>query len=48
MTDDEKAYIASRYYDYAHCKPELRQPEKAEAIKQLMDYFGIEELPKEK
>jgi len=48
MTDDEKAYIASRYHDYAHCKPELRQPEKAEAIKQLMDYFGIEELPEEK
>lgn len=42
--DDAKAYIASRYHDYAKCKPEYRQPEKAEAIKQIMEYFGIEEL----
>lgn len=44
MTQDEKNYIASRYHDYADCPPEHRQPEKAAAIKQLMDYFGIEEL----
>jgi len=44
MTQDEKNYIASRYHDYADCLPEYRQPEKATAIKQLMDYFGIEEL----
>ncbi|WP_172724629.1 hypothetical protein [Angelakisella massiliensis] len=44
MTADEKAYIASRYNDYTKCEPEYRQPEKGEAIKQLMDYFGIEEM----
>ena len=44
ITRDEKNYIASRYYDYADCKPEYRQPEKAEALKQLMDYFKIDEL----
>jgi hypothetical protein len=44
MTQDEKNYIASRYHDYADCLPEHRQPEKAAAIKQLMEYFGIEEL----
>jgi len=44
MTQDEKNYIASRYHDYADCLPERRQPEKAAAIKQLMEYFGIEEL----
>ena len=44
MTQDEKNYIASRYHEYANSKPEFRQPEKAAAIKQLMDYFGIEEL----
>ena len=44
MTQDEKNYIASRYHDYADCLPERRQPEKAAAIKQLMEHFGIEEL----
>ena len=44
MTAEEKAYIASRYNDYAKCKPEYQQPEKAEAIKQLMDFFGIDEM----
>jgi len=44
MTQDEKNYIASRYNDYAKCLPQHRKPEKAEAVKQLMDYFGIEEL----
>ena len=44
MTTDEKNYIASRYNDYAKCLPEYRKPEAAAAIKQLMVYFGIEEL----
>ena len=44
MTAEEKAYIASRYNDYAKCKPEYQQPEKAKAIKQLMDFFGIDEM----
>ena len=44
MTAEEKAYIASRYSDYTNCKPEFQQPEKAEAIKQLMQHFGIEEM----
>jgi len=44
MTAEEKAYIASRYMDYAKCRPKLRQPEKAAAIKQLMDHFGIGEM----
>ena len=47
MTPDEKNYIASRYHDYVNCLPERRQPEKAEAIKQLMEYFNIEELSDE-
>ena len=44
MTAFEKAYIASRYHDYAQCLPQFRQPEKAAAIRQLMDFFGIEEM----
>ena len=44
MTQSEKNYIASRYHDYADCLPEHRQPEKAAALKQLMEYFRIEEL----
>lgn len=44
MTPDEKNYIASRYHEYANCLTENRNKDKADAIKQLMDYFGIEEL----
>lgn len=44
MTAEEKRYIASRYNDYAKCRAGLRQMEKAAAIKQLMDYFGIQEM----
>ena len=45
MTNEEKSYIASRYYDYANSLKDVEKNRiKAEAIKQLMDYFEIDEL----
>lgn len=41
MAAYRKAYIVSHYHNYAKCALEARQPEKAAAIRQRMDYLKI-------